>query len=758
MSPIVPQGRVPGTITGGINPIFHIGYSTLHKPLSGYRSSVLLGLGLLIFSPAQVFAGAGVCPLPDTASIDVPATNDGRTRMTSDVAEVEEDGSSRLSGNVRLERGDHSLEAEELYFNAATGEAEVRGEAKFRTPNLRVESSNARIKVDTQEGEFENTRFALTDSGARGHADRLTSEAGVITLEDSDYTTCPQDDEFWQVRAQKIALNRNTGWGEAWKSKIRVLDTTVFYLPYVWFPIDERRQSGFLPPSIGNNSDTGFEFSIPYYLNLAPNYDATLVPRFMSDRGHQLSGEFRYMRQNSLTSVGGEFLYKDDQTNEQRDLIFLEHQGLITRNTALSINYTRVSDQEYFTDLDNTITRSARNFLDQRFLLSWNPGPWFSADILTSQFQTLNTDLTTAQRPYQRMPRIRAKVSSPNVHGLLFDLGTEATRFEHTDQQLVNGWRYHVEPALSLVLDNGGAYWKNRVALRYTSYSLDNTAPGQDDAPDRAIPSFSSDLGLRFERLMSNGGLHLLEPRLFYLYVAEDDQDDLPIFDTGDPSFRFSRLFAENRYIGNDRIGDAHHVALAVTNRWLDPNSGRLRTELNLGQIIRIEEPEVFLPNVPTPDPDHSEFIAEVTHHFTEEWSSRLMTQWDSDDGEVNRASTGLRYYDDRQRLFDIAYRFRRDFLEQADLSFSWPLAASWNVVGRFNYSIDPSENIESLLGLEYTDCCWGIRGAVRQYVTEPNGKQSTGVYLELNLLGLGGFGKSYDRLLERDTLRSVYE
>ncbi len=734
------------------------GYSNLIKPLSGYSLPVLLVAATFTLMPIRATAERGSCPVPRTANIEAATTTAGTTQMTSDTAEVEEDGTSRLKGNVRLERGGNSLEADELYFNPSTGEAKVIGHASFRTPSLRVESTSALVKVDTQEGEFKNTRFALTETGSRGAAKQLKSEAGVITLDRTHYTSCPEDDEFWVLRADEIKLDTNTGWGEAWDSKIRILDTTVFYLPYIWFPIDDRRQSGFLPPSIGNSSDTGFDFSMPYYINIAPNYDATLIPRYMSDRGHQISGEFRYLSDHAYGEIGVEYLYKDDQTDETRDLVLYRHQGRVTRNTALHVNYTRVSDQAYFADLDNTLSASAKSYLDQRVLYSWSPGSWFNADLMASQFQTLNRNVLVSERPYKRMPRLRANLASPNVHGLRLDVNTEITQFDHEDAQLVNGWRYHVEPAVGLVLDNGAAYWNSRIALRYTAYSLENTAPGQDDTPDRSIPSFSSKAGLRFERLMDNGGLHLLEPRLFYLYVAEENQDDLPVFDSGDPDFRFDRLFAENRYIGNDRIGDAHHVAIAITNTWLDPRTGRIRTQLSFGQILRIDEPKVFLPNSPAPDPDHSEFLTELAHHFNESWSSSLILQWDEDDAELNRASARLRYYDKQQRLFGVAYRFRRDLIEQTDLSVSWPLAENWNAIGRFNYSIEHSENIETLLGLEYTDCCWGIRGAIRRYNNGPNGEQSNGIYLELNLLGLGGFGRDYDSLLERDTLRSVYE
>ncbi|MDX1496217.1 MAG: LPS assembly protein LptD [Salinisphaeraceae bacterium] len=277
------------------------------------------------------------------------------------------------------------------------------------------------------------------------------------------------------------------------------------------------------------------------------------------------------------------------------------------------------------------------------------------------------------------------------------------------------------------------------------------------------MPSYSSDMGLRFERLMNNGGLHLFEPRLFYLYVEYEDQDELPVFDAGAPDFRFDRLFAENRFLGNDRIADAHHVALAFTNRWLDPLTGAEHTRLSIGQILRFRDPKVTLPGDPRDiDPDRSEVATELAHNFTPHVSSALLLLWDNDEREISRGSVRLRYYDDQERLLAFAYRYRDQILEQTDFSFSWPVSEKWNVIGRWNYSLMFSENVESFLGVEYTDCCWGVRLVGRQYISRAdNGtdtEQSTGIFLELNLLGLGRFGKDFDRYLERDTLRSVYE
>ncbi|MDX1496280.1 MAG: LPS assembly protein LptD, partial [Salinisphaeraceae bacterium] len=426
---------------------------------------LLLSLPALSLSTAQ----AATCPLPQATNIAPPDDHAGQTFMTSDTAQVEDDGASRLQGNVRLEHGASSLQADELYFNPNTGIAEVKGNAQFRTPSLQVRASRATINMNTEEGEFVSTHFAIPKSGARGEAKRLSSDAGIIGLQGTHYTTCPEDDEFWLFQADKIALNTNTGSGEAWKTKLRIYDTTVFYLPYIWFPIDDRRISGFLLPSIGNSDDTGFDVSIPYYLNLAPNYDATIIPRYMSERGAQINAEFRYLTEASTGELGVEYLHEDKQTNERRDLELFRHQGLVTQTTALHVDYTRVSDINYYRDLDNTLSASSRTYQDQRAQLSWQPTRWFAADILASRYQTLARDITKADRPYRRLPRIRTQLQTPNVHGLRFEFDTELTRFAHDNEPNVDGWRYVADPAVGYSFDNGAFWFTNRLGLHYTT-------------------------------------------------------------------------------------------------------------------------------------------------------------------------------------------------------------------------------------------------------------------------------------------------
>ncbi len=726
----------------------------LTRPRSpGLRSASLFAVLSLVTLPGLAME----CPLPKVVDVALPENPDAPTELTADSAELDDGGNSVLRGNVRLEQEGRAMEADEIRYNRDTGRAQVKGNARFRSQEFSVAAESADLEVAREKGEFYDSRFAMTQGMARGSADVLSSDGqGSLALDNAEYTTCPEGEEFWTLKAKRVELDNNTGWGKAWGTQLRVKDVPVLYMPYFWFPIDERRQTGFLPPKIGDSENTGFDISTPYYFNIAPNYDATLTPRHMSERGFQLGGEFRYLALGGSGVLAGEHLFDDERTNDDRDLVFYRHDGYLTTHSRINVDYSRISDNDYFRDLDTNVGANAQTHLDQGLSIRWQPSRWFWGSAVVQDYQTIDNAIALTDRPYTRLPQVRLHVITPYMVGFQFGLDSEATSFEHDDDTRVAGERFDLRPRVSWKWDNGGNYIDSEAALRYTAYRLDNVALGVDDQPDRTLPSFHVEFGQRYERLLSGGRLQTLQPRVFYQYVSREEQDDLPIFDSGDPDFLFYRLFEENRYTGVDRIGDANHVALAVTSRWLDADDGSVWLEYSLGQIYRFSDPEVFLPGAPQPDNSKSDLVNDIQWHFRRNWTAGVSAQYDTDDSEFNRGSVRVRYNDEQERLVGVAYRFRRQLLEQTDLSFGVPLGQQWRAIGRWNYSLKDDEDIESLIGLQYRSCCWSVMAAFRRYLNGDLGEHNNAFYVQFDLLGLAQFGDNFDSLLERDPLRNV--
>ena len=703
-----------------------------------------------------------------------PPPEGAESSLTADNAVLDEQGVAHASGNVRLERGTQALQAPTLSDNRKTSRTQAPNGLRYYRPGVNLEARSADVNIDQRSGRFEQARYGLPDSGARGNARRVESfGSGRLQLTDADYSTCPGRDtaKAWRLTAERIELDRASGRGQAYDAVLRLFDWPVLYTPYIDFPIDDRRHTGFLLPTFATSSDRGVELAAPYYINLAPDYDLTLTPRVMTDRGLQVAGQFRYLREHAHGTALAEYLPSDTDYGDDRYLYELRHQGRLGEHFALGVDYTRVSDDAYFDDLSSQLSRSSQSQLPQRARLSFAaPGVRFAARV--QEFQTLDDEDNNALfrlDPYEQRPQARLSLASPTAP-LRIGLDAEAANFDRDNS--VTGTRYHLRPRLSLATDRGGWYAHSQASYRYTRYRLDNVPAGVDERAQREVFGASAEVGLRLQRRLDNGWLQTLEPRAFYLYNGFDDQDDLPLFDTGVPDLHFERLFADNRFVGTDRIGDANQLTLGLTSRLIDPTDGRTVARFDLGRIYGFSPLDVRLPGrSPVGFGErHSDVVAGVEYNPWTTLHSGLVLQYDPDDARVNRAGLRAGYRDDAGRRLDIGYRLYRNYrpldrrggragletLRQTDLLFTLPLTDRLAAFGRWNYSLENSRNVETLGGLQYrASCCWAVRGALRRYLRDDfdnnESDYDTAFLLQIELTGLGQFGDDIDTVLERE-------
>lgn len=710
---------------------------------------------LLALAPASGLHAAG-CPVDPYLTLPPSGI---QSSLTADSASIAENDTAIASGNVRLERDDQVLEAPTLRYERDSGRVVAAEGLRYSRPGLSLKAEYADILIDARKGVFKNAEFALPESGGRGKAARVESLDGErLRLEDTDYSTCGGDDKAWRLTADRIELDRGSGRGEAFDTVLRVRDWPVFYSPYLNFPIDDRRHSGFLTPTLGHSGENGLELAAPYYFNLAPDRDATVTPRLLAERGLQLSGEYRYLNRHSRGEAVGEFLPDDDVTGEDRNLFSFRHEGRLSSDVAVSVDYTKVSDDHYFEDLDNTLARSAESQLERavRFTMA-RPGMRFS--LLAQNFQTLEDDRGDFDtEPYERLPQARLSLLSP-THPWHVGADAEFTSFQH-DRNL-EGRRYDLRPRLGWGVDRGGWYARSEAFYRRTNYDLKRST---EPVVSRGLPGATAETGLRFNRRMNNGWIQTLEPRVFYLYNAFEDQSDLPLFDTGVPDLHFDRLFANNRFVGTDRIGDANQATLAITSRFLDPTSGRTLLKIDLGRAYGFRDQRVQLPqqSVLGYDGRHSDVVINVETAPTRYWHGGATTAVDPGDGRANRIGARVGYRGDDATRVDLGYRFYRDFrpnedgtdletLEQADISAALPISERWKLIGRWNYSLDRRQSVETLAGVTYRpSCCWALRTAWRRYLSDDEGNYDTAIMLQIEFTGLGRFGDDIESLLDR--------
>jgi len=678
-------------------------------------------------------------------------------------------GTSVFEGNVVVKRGGQELTANRATYNKTSGIITAQNKIRLRDSEIILDADQAEWSMTSDEGVLIDAEYRLREMHARGEASHVFKQGASQTdLQNATYTTCAKGDNFWNLKATTVNLDHTEAIGTARDVVVRIKDVPVFYTPYITFPLNDERKSGFLVPSIGSSSETGFDVQTPYYWNISPSRDATITPRYMSDRGLQLNGEYRYLYEQGHGEVQLGFLDSDDLKEngddvnpfygEDRKHFSFNHASDFKSRWSSDIDYNYVSDNAYLEDFGDNLSLASTTHLNRRMNVHYSANNWQ----FTGRLQGYQTIVDTA-KPYKRLPQLILDGSLPDqALGLSYGLRTEYVEFDHDDR--VAGRRVDIEPVLSLPLQSAAAFMTPRVALKHTQYNLnDNTAGLIDKSPSRTLPIASVDTGLFFERdmMISNSGyLHTLEPRAFYLYIPERDQTDIPIFDSSLRTFNFGQLFSHDRFSGTDRIGDANQLSLALTSRIIDPGTGREHFRASLGQIRYFRDRDVTLPTGLKATRSDSDMLAEVSAAVAKEWTARGEIQWNPHGDTSNLSALQLRYRGENGRLLNISHRYRRDGvstldgLEQVDISGRLPINKRWSAVGRYYRSIRDGKLLEGLAGIEYQSCCWSTRLVIRDYINDvSDNDRNLAILLQVELKGLGNFGQKTDALLERSIL-----
>ncbi|HXH04448.1 MAG TPA: LPS assembly protein LptD [Candidatus Competibacteraceae bacterium] len=703
----------------------------------------------------------GLCPADPLAAQLTPYTGVDSTQapiqFSAEHAESTP-GEARLEGDVEVVRGDQHLQAGQVRMDREKNIVTAQGEVRYGDPRIAIRSQGAEVELDKSRGHFTAAEYYLAERNAQGKAAdvRTDRNSAQSQLQQVTYSTCPRGNEFWMLRTERLELDEKAGRGKAWNITVLLLDKPVAWLPYLSFPINEQRQSGFLAPRTGFDDDNGFDLRVPYYWNIAPEQDATIAPRILSERGVQLGLEYRFLTPQQRGEIDLEYLPDDQKFGDDRSAIMLQHQANFLPGLYTDLLYQEVSDDDYLKDLDNNLDLLSPTYLERRLDARYYGGNWNLLARLQN-FQTIDEELFAQDRPYGREPQLLLNAGWDLPAGLALQFSGELVHFSHDEK--ITGTRLDLQPTLSLPLEWPWGFVDPRLGYRYTGYDLsDPVQSGGDDRPTRGAPIFSLDSGLFFERPVSwswfgGDAIQTLEPRLFYLYVPFRNQDDIPIFDTAEIDRSYPWLFLENRFVGADRLGDANQITAALTTRLLSPSDGRERLRLSLGQIYYFEDPEVALTPGAELEQGESALIAEAMLRVSPSISLRGALQWDSDLNQTQRGAFDLRYQPNRDRIVNVAYRYAEERLEQTDLALWWRLNPQWSAIGRWNYSLQDERNIDLFAGFEYGDCCWALRMLARQHRSEPEDEEAkNSVYLELELKGLGGVGHDVTGLME-DTI-----
>ena len=663
------------------------------------------------------------------------------------------------TGDVTLRQRGATIRADRVEYHNDDQTVVATGGVRLERDGDAASGPRLNYRLDNDTGDMDSPVFEFPKrperrTASRGQAMRAVLEENRVSrLFQAEYTSCPVPRDDWFIRVRELELDSSRNVGVAYNSTVFFLGVPILYSPYLSFPLDNRRKTGFLAPTFGSSARSGFEVSLPYYWNLAENYDATLTPKTLTRRGFQLGGEFRYLTKTMTGELNGEYLPQDRVAGFDRYFLGAKHVQQLwpAHNLTFSVNAQKVSDDQYFRDLTTRIALTSQTNLPRDAVLAYNDDIW-SVSARALGYQTLqDPNAPLIPIPYNILPQLLAFGSQQNVVGFDWQFAGELSNFRHP--VLVNGQRLIAYPSVAYPMRRSYGYVIPKVGFHYTRYNLDENLPASaSDQQGRSLSIASLDSGLYFERTTQWAGRafeQTLEPRLFYLHVPFRDQSALPNFTTAESDFNFQRFFSENRFVGGDRIGDANQITIALTSRLIEGATGLERFKAGLGQVYYFTPPRVTLGDTPPPSKT-SDILGYASSQMSSSVSIEAAWQYTPNLQRSEKITVGGRYAPEPGSVVNAAYRYvrgtadspdpSRQGIQQVDLSSQWPITRNLSGLARWNWSTRDRKLLEGLVGFEYNAGCWQVRAVAHRFITATQ-QYSTSFQIQLELTGLSRIG-----------------
>ena len=711
---------------------------------------------------------------------------------------VDKNGDALLIGDVEFSQLNRKIFSDQAVWSQKERSAEFNGNVTIINSEMVMTGDYAHISESNQTAELENSEYSIPKSHIRGSAASIDSyEQSLVSLKDATYTFCEPNQNDWDIKASEINLDRENGVGSAWHARLRIKEFPVMYFPYYRFPIDDRRMTGFLDPTISINGEIqAEEISTPFYINLHPQADATITPTQLLDRGLLWETQFRH-----LTSIFGYgelnygilkeddlYLQDEDTDYDKEDRWSMNYQqfGKITDNWNHRWQYNRVSDNDYFNDMSPSATINRDTHLPTRGEIYFDKSAWHF-DLTGESYQTIDDTIDLSDRPYQRIPQLNLTYNPETITGFGTEFVAQLTKFERDNTDLteidaVNGSRLVLDSSISYTFEWPFAYVTPKAEYKIRQYSftdIDQTLLDDDfeENPSYAVPKYSVDAAMYFERpvsLFNNAFTQTLEPRIMHLQVPYVDQGDIPDFDSSELTFNYSQLFRDYRFNGNDRIGDTNQTTLGLTTRFLRDSDGNEQFNASIGQIFYHQDRKVQLDDDSSDEANltkSSSIIVESNWSPYEEWDLYSMIEWgeDTDDSsddsgdEILQKQFTIEYNDGMNHMVNLGLRESKDSeVRQLDVGAFWALNDSWALIGSrsmdlWNYADDELEPVdivtEALVGFEYQSCCWNTRLLYQEQTkritsTDASTDKTYGILLQFELKGLGTIGGDTEKTM----------
>ncbi|MDB2461339.1 LPS assembly protein LptD [Gammaproteobacteria bacterium] len=658
---------------------------------------------------------------------------------SADIIYIEADESFRdenkqitiLNGDTKIIRGPEILKSELANVLQLEDRARLSGNVEYENEGLSIEAPYAEYNTKSSRADFIAPVYkysSLDISGKARYGVRLKNK--TMFLKNSTYTTCDLINPDWNLISETTELDFESGVGKGKNVYLTVRGVPVFYSPYMQFSLDEQRKTGFLVPDFSGSWVKGPDIITPFYWNIAANMDMLIQPSYIQDRGKKIESDYRYLNKNYSGSIFISYLDDDSEYknsaknargNKSRYNFYLRHQQALSDNLEIDFLYDKFSDKDYFDDFGTGISRSSTTYKTRHAKLNYNKNGW---DI-NSRFlgyQTFDKNINQSSQPYDLLPEINvAKRWDKKI--VNYDLKTSLSQWNHVSK--VDGTRADIQIGLDKTFLAKGISVTPRLKIQHTRYDLEKQNDEFKSNPSKTIPIFSLDSIMTLSKQMGDTNIaHQIKPRMFYLYSAEENQDDIPIFDTGLNDFSYAQLFRDNSFSGLDRNNDTNQLTFSLSSSFYNLDESRDLFTLSIGQILYLEDRNVSLDNNTTYNRSNSNIVAELEYNPTvkAKFTSTYLHDSRGRSDKTQKSIHSFQYRGEGNNVINASYRYRKNDIEQGDLSFAWGINSRLNLLGRWNYDFknnldgENSGDIETLAGLEYESCCWKARLVQRKF------------------------------------------
>lgn len=681
--------------------------------------------------------------------------------ITSSESTVNYPDSALFMGNVLISQGNRQIQADKVEFlqedkNKNKRTVTALGNITYDDNLIKLTGTQAWADLDSKDADIINSVYHMVGRQGRGKADKIQLQNNrYITMDNASYTSCLEGDNSWRIVGSKIVQDNQEQVAEIWNARFQIGSVPVFYSPYLQIPTGNKRRSGFLLPSGSYSSSNGLQFALPYYWNIAPNFDATLTPNLISKRGLQLQNEFRYLTMPGEGLVQFDWLekdrkYSDYNPNEDRSrrwLFHWQHFGIINQVWRPAVNMTKVSDNNYLKDIDTIYGSSTDSYLRHNYQLGYANQNW-DATLQVKQFQVL----TPYVSPYRAEPMFDMNYYHYGFGPINFHTYAQVAHFTNDNANMPQATRIHFEPIFSMPVANQWGSLNTEVKLLTTHYqqsipsNFASTSNSQlDDDVTRFIPQYKINGQLVFERNTTDwlkNYKQTLEPRIQYLYTPTKKQSNIYNYDSTLLQLDYTGLFRDRQYSGLDRIASANQLSTGITTRFYDDKLSE-RFNLSAGQIYYFTQPSIGddpLLLTKTDQDTNTVWATDGYLQINEKMMMRGGLQYDARLGHIALSDAVIEYRENSQKILQFSYRFAsREYISatvtnlyankkayQRDLTQlgtvgSWPITDNWSAVGAYYYDPKNKQTVNGLVGLQYSTCCWGVGVSVERKIVDWN-------------------------------------